>query len=70
MKASNGLVSEEQFFKEFRPLSSVRTSFFPNGEYSAGVNILQDVDGTIQKLRDEVVCVSIVVFRRSRRSTT
>lgn len=30
-------------------------SYFPNGEHSLGVNILQDIDGTIQKLRDQAV---------------
>ena len=30
-------------------------SYFPNGDYSLGVSILQDVEGQIQKLRDEAV---------------
>ena len=55
MKAANGLVSEDQFFKESVFMRALTASFFPNGEYSAGVNILQDVDGRIQKLRDDVV---------------
>ncbi|KAK8817758.1 hypothetical protein WA538_004475 [Blastocystis sp. DL] len=43
IKAASGLISEDQFFKDY----------FPNGDYSLGVSILQDVEGQIQKLRDE-----------------
>lgn len=71
MKAANGLVSEDQFFKESAPMNTLTCSFFPNGEYNAGVSVLQDVDGRIQKLRDDVVrsvflCRSVdQIFQRS-----
>ncbi|KAK8804290.1 hypothetical protein WA171_000382 [Blastocystis sp. BT1] len=53
MKAASGIISEEQFFKELYSYKILIYSYFPNGEYAQGVSILQDVDGQIQKLRDE-----------------
>ena len=55
MKAASGIISEEQFFKELYCYEVLILSYFPNGEYAQGVSILQDVDGQIQKLRDEAV---------------
>ena len=69
MNGAKGLVSEEQFFKEFVCAFVLMVSYFPNGEYKFGVDLLLDVDGTIQRLRDEVVCVSAPLSGRSKLST-
>lgn len=66
MKAASGIISEEQFFKESYCYVFVILSYFPNGEYSQGVSILQDVDGQIQKLRDEAVGVGKYLHRRQK----
>ena len=62
MKAASGIISEEQFFKELYSYKILIYSYFPNGEYAQGVSILQDVDGQIQKLRDEAVSLQWVRF--------
>ena len=69
MSGAKGLVSEEQFFKEFVCGLDLISSYFPNGEYKFGVDLLLDVDGTIQRLRDEVVCLSVPFSDRSKLST-
>lgn len=69
MSGAKGLVSEEQFFKEFACEFALMASYFPNGEYKFGVDLLLDVDGTIQRLRDEVVRISAPFSGRSKPST-
>lgn len=60
MSGAKGFVSEEQFFKELDFVLAMIFSYFPNGEYKLGVDLLLDVDGTIQRLRDEVVWISFL----------
>lgn len=65
IKISSSTVSEDQFFRECVLFVLLMSSYFPNGEHSLGVNILQDVEGKIQTLRDETVFFvsSFFIFR-------
>lgn len=62
IKISTSTVSEDQFFRECILFVLLISSYFPNGEHSLGVNILQDVEGKIQIYRDETVLFVSLYF--------